>query len=73
MVAHCVEEMFSVSVVYSLFNILGSHVLKFVFPVFDGRSAEKDQPFCRTLWSVECLTGRAEFTSVCCGDAHWRM
>ena len=31
----------------------------------------KDQPFCRTLWSVECVIGRAEFTSVCCGDAHW--
>ena len=39
--------------------------------MFNGRSAVKDQPFCRTLWSVDCSTGTAEFTSVCCGDAHW--
>ena len=36
-------------------------------------STVRDQPFCRTLWSVDCATGRAEFTSVCCGDAHWCM
>ena len=41
--------------------------------MFNGRSTVKDQPFCRTLWSVECSTGRTEFTSVCCGDAHWCM
>ena len=39
--------------------------------MFNGRSTVKDQPFCRTLWSVDSLIWRAEFTSVCCGDAHW--
>ena len=32
----------------------------------------RDPPFCRNLWTLECLIAeRAEFASVCCGDVHW--
>ena len=54
------------------FQHLGqSRVSRLFFLCMTVTARWRTKPFCRTLWSVDCSTGRAEFTSVCCGDAHW--
>ena len=56
------------------FQHLGqSRVERLFFLCLTVAARRRTNHFCRTLWNVECLTGRAEFTSVCCGDAHWCM
>ena len=64
-VAHRVEGMFSVCLVCSLPNILGSHVWPFVFLCFYCRNSVRDRPFCRTLWSVESLIARELHSRLC--------
>ena len=65
MVAQCVEGMFSVCLVCSLSNILGSHVWPFVFLCLIVALAMRDRPLCSSTWSVESLIARELNSRLC--------